>query len=304
MPKIKLDNTPEFKLGLKLFQMDKLVPDPAIAMVAKRGSGKSWVIRDVLRVNQSIPSGIVISPTDKMSSFYKDFVPDIFIYYDQETEPLRTILTKLLEHQVQKIEKQKTKLLQGKKIDPRAFLVMDDCLASKSKWLKEQTIREIFQNGRHYKLLYILAMQFPLGIPPELRSNFDYVFLLREDFASNLKRIYDHYAGMFPTFNIFQRVFNICTAEYRCMVINNRGSGTDLTDKVFFYKAKNIKNFTVGCAQYKLFHTLHYNPNFSKQKSKYTIEDGNIKVNFANPNDKSNIDKNNEKEDKLLLVPN
>ena len=51
MAKIKLDNTPK----LKLFQMDKLVPDLAIAMVAKRGSGMSWVIRDVLQVNQNIP---------------------------------------------------------------------------------------------------------------------------------------------------------------------------------------------------------------------------------------------------------
>ena len=50
-----------------------------------------------------------------------------------------------------------------------------------------------------------------MGIPPEMRSNFDYIFLLAEDFISNRKRLYEHYAGMFPNFDIFQQVFTEVT---------------------------------------------------------------------------------------------
>ena len=32
-------------------------------------------------------------------------------------------------------------------------------------------------------------MQYAVGIPPEMRSNFDYIFLLAEDFISNRKRL-------------------------------------------------------------------------------------------------------------------
>ena len=35
-------------------------------------------------------------------------------------------------------------------------------------------------NGRHYKILFILTMQYALGIPPNLRTNIDYVFILRK----------------------------------------------------------------------------------------------------------------------------
>ena len=86
----------------------------------------------------------------------------------------------------------------GKIIDPRTYIVMDDCLSSKGSWMRDKPILELLFNGRHYEIMYILTMQFPLGIPPDLRVNFDYIFLMAEDTLSNLKRIFDHYAGCFP----------------------------------------------------------------------------------------------------------
>ena len=54
---------------------------------------------------------------------------------------------------------------QNPNIDPRAFLILDDCLYDQS-WVKDVNIRSLFMNGRHYKILFILTMQFALGIPP------------------------------------------------------------------------------------------------------------------------------------------
>ena len=110
-------------------------------------------------------------------------------------------------HQKLILKKSREKKMIGKFIDPRAIVVMDDCLASKGTWAKDPLVSELLFNGRHRHITYILTMQYPLGITPELRSNFDYVFLLAEDVTSNLKRIYEHYAGMFPDFNSFRQVF-------------------------------------------------------------------------------------------------
>ena len=52
----------------------------------------------------------------------------------------------------------------GKTIDPRAFLI-DDCLYDQS-WIRDTNIRSLFMNGRHYKILFIITMQYALGIPP------------------------------------------------------------------------------------------------------------------------------------------
>lgn len=88
------------------------------------------------------------------------------------------------------------------KINPYISVILDDCLYD-SSWTKDKGIRSIFMNGRHHKILFLVTMQYPLGITPTLRSNVDYVFILRENIVSNRKRIYENYAGMFPSFDIF-----------------------------------------------------------------------------------------------------
>lgn len=254
-------------LKIKKFKMESLKKNPAIAMIAKRGSGKSWICRDIIKQIKDIPGGIIISPTDKMSSFYSDFFPDLFIHYDYDPK----LISGLLYRQEIMIEKAKEKKKEGKKLDPRAFLLMDDCMSKKASWAKDDTISEIFMNGRHYQLTFMLTMQYSLGISPELRSNFDYIFLLGEDFISNQKRIFEHYAGMFPSFDCFQQVFNELTDNFGCMVIDNKVKSKKLTDKIYWYKSKDDKSsFNIGCKQFMDYHTKYYNKDW-KKKSKIDI---------------------------------
>jgi hypothetical protein len=104
----------------------------------------------------------------------------------------------------------------------------------------------LFMNGRHWKIMLIITMQYPLGIAPALRTNIDYVFILRENYISNRKRIYDNYAGMFPTFESFCTVMDQCTEDYSCLVIDNSSKSNKLTDQVFWYKATGHEPFRLG----------------------------------------------------------
>jgi len=105
-------------------------------------------------------------------------------------------------------------------------------------------------NGRHWKVMLIITMQFPLGIPPNLRTNIDYVFILRENYISNRKRIYENYAGMFPTFESFCQVMDQCTENYECLVINNNSKSNKLHDQVFWYKADSHSDFRLGSKEF------------------------------------------------------
>jgi len=142
---------------------------------------------------------------------------------------------------------------------------MDDCLSSKGTWLRDSNILELFYNGRHSLISFILTLQYAIGIPPELRSNFDYIFLLAEDIISNRKRLFDHYAGMFPSFDIFQQVFSELTDNYGVMVIDNRIHSKNITDKVFWYKAKNVPSFKIGCKKYIKYHDQNYDDKWDKR---------------------------------------
>lgn len=261
---IKLDGN---TLPVREFKLDWMVQDPSICMIAKKGSGKSWVCRAIMKHFKDIPGGVIISPTDRMSSFYGKFFPELYIHYQYSTDLIEAILYR----QDQIIEKAKQKAKEGKKCDPRAMLVMDDCLSSKGSWAKDQPVMELMFNGRHYKIMYILTMQFPLGLQPELRCNFDYIFLLAEDFQSNQKRIHEHYAGMFPSFESFKQTFIELTNDFGCMVIVNRGSRNSFLDKVFYYKADNELLDRVGNDQFNNMHKLNFDKKWRKRSVPFDI---------------------------------
>ncbi len=261
---IRLDGS---TFPIREFKLEWMVPNPAICMIAKKGSGKSWVVRSILKHFESIPGGVIIAPTDKMTAFYGKFFPDVYIHYEYKSE----ILDSAFYRQGKMIDKCKEKLAKGKKVDPRAFLIMDDCLSSKGTWMRDAPVLKMFFEGRHYKIMYILTMQFPLGIIPELRTNFDYIFLLAEDFYSNQKRLYDHYAGMFPDFKTFRDVFMEITKEHGCMVIVNRGARNDFLDKVFWFKSKEEKFATLGCRQFNQFNKDNFDKEWDKRSKPFDI---------------------------------
>ena len=105
-------------------------------------------------------------------------------------------------------------------------------------------------NGRHWRIMLIITMQYPLGVPPNLRTNIDYVFILREPYISNRKRIYENYAGMFPTFESFSQVLDQCTENYECLVIDNNSKSNKLIDQIFWYKAESHLDFKLGSREF------------------------------------------------------
>lgn len=258
-------------LKIKEFKLEDMVKNASIIIIGKQKSGKSWLCKNIID-QLNLLSGTVVCPTEETDPFYENPFPNFDIHYDFEFSIIENMLNK---------QKNKIKadiILEDNtltnKIDKQTILVLDDCMYKKSCWTKNDTISELFMNGCCYQITYILTMQYSLGISPELRSNFDYIFLLAEDYISNQKRIYEHYAGMFPTFDSFQLVFNKLTDKYGCMVIDNRVKSKNLTDKIFWYKSKNEKNdFRIGCRQFKQFHDQHFDPNWKKKKKPLDIND-------------------------------
>jgi len=236
-------------LELRKFDISDIKDDKVVVLIGKRDTGKSFLCKDILYHHRHIPVGTVISGTEGANQFYSKIVPKLFIHGEY---------TPALIHNMIKRQKMLiNKVNEGETIDPRAFLILDDCLYDNS-WTKDTNMRSVFMNGRHYKILFLLTMQYALGIPPNLRTNIDYVFILRENYVSNRKRLYDHYAGMFPTFEMFNQVMDQCTENYECLVINNNARSNKLTDQVFWYKADERPDFKIGAEPYWNYHNDHY----------------------------------------------
>jgi hypothetical protein len=240
-------------LELKKFDIKSISfrPDenkgPVIVLIGRRDTGKTYLVRDLLYYHQDIPIGTVISGTEAGNGFYAEHVPKLFIHDEYNTAIIENILKR--QKTVMKQIKKEVEVYKKSNIDPRAFVILDDCLYDGS-WTKDKMMRLLFMNGRHWKVMLVITMQYPLGIPPNLRTNIDYVFILREPYIANRRRIYENYAGMFPTFESFCQVMDQCTENYECLVINNNAKSNKLHDQIFWYKAQQHGPFKLGSKEF------------------------------------------------------
>lgn len=222
-----------FQINIKPFDIKKIKKESIVVLIGKRMTGKSFLVRDILYHNRDIPLGMIVSRTDHIVHYYDKFVPSALIHPRYEPD----LIDKLF-------KRQERALNEGWK-DPYAFLLFDDCLSDASNWAKDERVKEIFFNGRHYKLLFLLTMQSPMGIPPGFRTNIDFTFILKNNNESDREKIYKNYAGMFPSREIFNHVLDACTEDNHCLVIDNTTTSNKIEDQVFIYKASPHDNFRI-----------------------------------------------------------
>ena len=137
-------------LELKKFEMKSITfkPDenkgPVIVMIGRRDTGKSFLVRDLLYHHQDIPLGTVISGTEAGNGFYASHVPKLFIHEEYNTVLIENILRR------QKVALKQMNAdvasFQRSRIDPRAFVILDDCLYDQS-WTRDKMMRPLFMNG-------------------------------------------------------------------------------------------------------------------------------------------------------------
>ena len=240
-------------LELKKFDMKKIRFDPnkasgpVIVLIGRRDTGKSFLVKDLLFHHQDIPIGTVISGTEAGNGYYSKLVPKLFIHDEYNTAIIENVL-KRQKMVIKQINKEKAAYGRSN-IDGRTFCILDDCLYDNS-WARDKLMRLLFMNGRHWKIMLVITMQYPLGVPPNLRTNIDFTFILREPYINNRKRIYENYAGMFPTFESFCQVMDQCTENYECLVISNNAKSNRLDEQIFWYKADPHKDFKLGSKEF------------------------------------------------------
>lgn len=246
-------------LKLKKFNMKQIPPGSICVFIAKRKSGKSWLVRDYLYHHKDTPVGTVISPTENANTFYGDFIPKIFIHDEYTPELLARYVKR--QKTVAKMVKDEIKQYGETRIDPRSFLILDDTLYDKS-WIKDKNIRYCFFNGRHVHTALLITSQDSLGMPPSYRGNIDFTFILKQPLYNQRKRLYEHYCSMFPTFEMFCKTLDQCTENHECMVIDNTVNSNKIEDMVFWYRAEEHENFRVGAPQF-----WQYNDQFLDEES-------------------------------------
>jgi len=260
------------EIKIKKFDPSKISKDKVCVTIGKRGSGKSTLVADLLWYVRSIPLMICMSGTEEGNHYYRSIIPDSYIYGEFKPDVLEA-----------GIKRQKGLMRKGIRKNAELGFLLDDLMYDKSM-IKHPLIRQIFMNGRHWKLFFMLTMQYMMDMPPDLRANIDYLFIFRETTPANHKKLYDQFFGIFPNKDSFVDVLMQCTEDYSCLVLDNTSKSNKIEDVVFWYKAEYpLKKYRIGCEKLWNFHKKHYNPkhdheddkvdaNNLKKKSKLTLK--------------------------------
>lgn len=238
------DQQEKFVFIAERFNMKNIKHNKIFIIIGKRYSGKSHLLEYILYHMQSIPVGIVVCRTEYMNKSYKKFVPAACLKHEYSDKLLSQFVSRQMD-EADKWEEEKAQFGYSS-MNPEAFLIFDDVLDD-TKWCTNNDIKFIFYNGRHAKITFFLCMQHPMGIPPALRTQADYVFIFNDENIENRQKIYKQYCGMFPSFAIFNKVMRQLTGDYRCIVVDNTNpTAKSINEKVFWYKAPNkIPPFTL-----------------------------------------------------------
>ena len=241
-------------LSLRKFDPSKMKDVVTCVIIGKRNTGKSVLAKDIMYHKRHLPGGIVMSATEEGNSFYGSWVPNLFIY----NEFSREVITNVVQSRRSAIKKQKVKNI---------FLILDDCMYDK-RLLKEKCMRELFMNGRHWKIFLLLTAQYCGDLPPDIRCNIDYVFVLRDNIPGNRERLYKNFFGLVPSFPAFCQLMDASTENYECLVLDNASQSNNLEECLFWYKAKPDHSFKMGSPAFWRFHQTSFNPNFDDDDPK------------------------------------
>ena len=205
-------------------------------------SGKSTLIADLMWYMRRIPMFICMSGTEEGNGFYGKHMHPLLIHGEYKKD----IVSGLIKQQKDKLKKcLRAGIDPNSRPDLGSGLLLDDCGFNK-RLFHQEDIRLLFMNGRHWKICFIVSLQYMMGIPPDLRTNIDFVFCLRENIVANQKRLYDNFFGCFKKFSHFQEAFNECTENYECLVLDNTAKSTKVENCVFYYKATPDREYKLG----------------------------------------------------------
>ena len=205
-----------------------------IIIIGRRGTGKSILLKDLCyHLRDRWDFGIACTPTEETAETFRSMMPDSWVFDGFDMNRLEQMMLM-----------QRANQTRGK--ERSLFLLTDDCGFDRGSF-RGKAVRDLMMNGRHYHICYMSCLQYCLDMTPDIRSQIDYVFCLKDNILSNRQRLWRAFFGMFERYEDFSRTLDRCTDNYACLVLDQTTPTSKIEDCVFWYRGGcNIPKFTIG----------------------------------------------------------
>jgi len=225
-----------------------------LCVIGKPGYGKSRVVEHIMLYKAHIcPVSQIFSGTESVNHFYQNKSTEITIFDDLDIKAMENFA-------------KRQDLARKYLANPWAIQILDD-VTDDPGVMGRPPFHGYYKKGRHWAMIHIICIQYPMDIKPGMRSCIDYVFLLANNILSERQKLYENFAsGCFPSFQDFCDVMDQITEDHHALVIDNTKQGGKLQDRVFYFKAdlsRVPKDFKVGCPDAYKFNNSRMDPNYN-----------------------------------------
>ena len=263
---------------LQDFQFNhKKVPFPTILLVGKRFSGKSYTGVSVAS-KFDVPRWAAWCGTKDTEDFWAEKFESNATVKGPDEEG-KTYLLKIIRYQQRKVRLYKKVLKQP---FPKQFtigLIFDD-VTSKRQFRKGEILEDLFSNGRHYNAVILISAQYLKQLPPAVRLNTDYMFMMHNT-KRTIKVLYEDYVEEPDEFTMFLDLIRYVTGQkddqgkdmYNALVYDNVKKTSKLDEIFTVYRNENEKyldSVKLGDKEWREWNKDHFkDKDYELQKREY-----------------------------------
>jgi len=192
----------------------------ASLIVGKRGVGKTTLAKNIISLTK--PDSVVVSGM-------KDIKGEMNDMSYTKLSPKKDFM-----EQVNKIVNEKNR--------GHTLIWIRDMDIFDSGIFKTKTFRNILMNHKLLNLSMIVEIQIGISLTPILRTNFDWIFLAREDYINSQKKNYEHYIGSYPSYSSYKKV-NDSLTQFDFLMIKTISFSHLVRDSVSKIRTKQLPPF-------------------------------------------------------------
>ena len=229
---------------LREFDPMQMKLDGTVVAIGKRRTGKSWAFRHILHALQhEFDSGICISQTDELNKFWRQYMPERYIFNKFSPEILFGVFARQ-----KAIMNEKGLTDEQRERKARFFIILDDVI-SDTRIRYDPSIAELFVAGRHYKLFVLITTQYAKAITPTLRSNADYVLILNNKQEGQRECLWRDFCD-FMTKEGFYTLMDAYTENNEILVVDTSEPTAKPWEILHWFKASDPGKFSLGNAEF------------------------------------------------------
>jgi energy-coupling factor transporter ATP-binding protein EcfA2 len=223
-------------------------------LLGKRNTGKTTWCRFINQHIESSRTGIVvlITQNERLKENWSHHIPKLFIFQPEDANIMSTI-SKCMNNAIKSCENRGISSHDNRL---KLTFILDD-VGSESSVMNNNGLKKLASNGRHVNVTVFILAQFLYQVPPKVRSQFEYIFMLASISQKNNKTVNHEFAAHIEH-SKFCRILQRSTENHGVLVINTTSSNAD--DSLYFAHIDQypIKTVRLGCwIQWAMNHLLY-----------------------------------------------